>query len=66
MSTLSSATKKRMAQLNLRPDAFAEYVGVSRATVFKLLGNHGQPSLRTLKKLRAVGVKLPSDVLDAA
>ena len=63
--TLSDSIRKTMTSQALGPNDFFKRVGIARSTLFNLLAG-GSPDLRTLRKLRAAGVRIPKDLLSAA
>ena len=66
MATLGEATKRRMAELEIGPDEFSERSDIARTTLFAILADRAEPTFRTLRKLRAAGVKIPRSIFDSA
>jgi predicted transcriptional regulator len=59
---LSVSIRRAMRHQELRPNEFAQKAGVARSTLFNLLAGQ-EPSLETVRKLRAVGVSIPRELL---
>ena len=68
MEKLRQSIRAAMRKRGVSPGEFHREVGIGRSTLFSLLdeSTSAEPSLRTVRKLRAAGVRIPRELLLSA